>query len=362
VKAKVTSYKFPSSCMANTEAEFSIYGHVEEADTPVIGFVYRDGPADFVVVDSYWMMKVLKGTPAAVCYQGYAACSNMYFGSPTFGLIFPVEGSYALDVFGGYWSGDTAVVEDGPYPVTVDVSPFSPASVSVTSFDVPSKAYAKIGVGCSVSGHVDVGGGNPCVGLGYIDGPSPSITVRGQVVNKGQANVSFYPPSDACANVDFKGAVIYPEAGKYTVCAVAGYVDFLGNAMYPTDRKDVDVNVEVPTANISGSVVESYLFGLIKLPSTGATVSVDGLKSTQSQNGTYSLTGVPLGSYVVSVSKNWFERREQNVTLSEVGKTYTLDFEIPISKWVNFGLAAGMVAVPALLALPALAKKPAKRW
>jgi hypothetical protein len=362
VKAKVTGYDFPSSCMANTEVGFGVWGHVEEADTPTIGFFYRDGPADFLVVDSYWMTKVGKGVHAAVCYKGYAACSDMHFGSPTFWLVFPVEGSYKLDVFGGYISGDTTVIEDGPYPVTVDVSPFVPPSVSVTGFNVPLKAYAGMAVDCSVSGHVDVGGGNPCVGLMYVNGPASSINIDGSVIGKGQAKVFGYTSfKDVCTNIDFKGSAVYPVAGTYKLGVISGYIDVLGGTVYVTSRSEVNVDVTVATANVSGKVVESLLFGLIKRPSTGAVVSLDSLKSTQSQAGMYSLTDVPLGSYKISVSKSWFERKEQYVTLSEIGKTYSLDFEIGISKWVNYGLAAGMVAAP-LLALTALAtKKPAKK-
>jgi hypothetical protein len=342
--------------MANTEVGFSITGHVEEADSPCIGFYYRDGPADFLVVDTFWKTKIAKGVHAAVVAKGYPACSDIVFRSPTFWLIFQVEGSYTLDVFAGYMSDSTPVVEDGPYPVTIGVSPFTPPSVSITGFNVPLKAYAGVGVDCSASGHVDVGGGNPCVGLMYVDGPASSINIGGDAIGKGQAKVFGYTSfKDACTPVDFKGSVVYPMVGTYKLGVLAGYLDLLGGAINAQARAEVNVDVELATANVSGRVVESYLFGLIKRPSTGVRVSLDSLKSVYSQAGMYSLTDVPLGTYKVTASKNWFEKRVQTVTLSEVGKTYTLNFEVPISKWVNYGVVAGVAAVPSLTAV--LAKK-----
>jgi hypothetical protein len=336
VKAKIIDYYFPSSCMANTEAGFGIWGHLEEADSPCIGFYYRDGPADFVMVNSYWRVKVARGTPATVVYESryWPVCTDMHFPRGSC-LVFPVEGSYTLDVFAGYMSGDTPVIEDGPYPVSIDVSPFSPASVSITGFNVPLKAYARIGVGCSVSGHVDVGGGNPCVGLMYVDGPSYFINIDGMVVEKGKANVYGYTSvKDACTNIDFRGSVSYPMAGTYRLGVVSGYIDVLGGAVNVTSRTDVNVDVEVAKANVSGRVFESYLFGLVKCPSNGATVSI-GVKSTYTRYGEYSLTDIPLGNYMVTVSKRLFEGKTQMINLSEPEKTYTLDFEIPFSRLIS---------------------------
>jgi hypothetical protein len=359
VKAKVTGYDFPSSCMASTEVSFKISGHLEEQDSPCLGFIYSSGPADFIVVDTYWKSKVVVGQPAAVVYHGYPVCTALGFSSPAYKLVFPVEGVYTLGVFAGYWTGSAVVVEDGPYNVSVQVTPFTPAKVSIVGYDVPKEAYVGSAADFHVDGHVDVAGGCPCVGLMYVDGPSATIKVKGSDVSKGSACVAAYTVvKDACTSLKLEGQVVFPSVGRYKVAVLAGSLDILKGTMYVDVRVDVDVNVveaAPQTANISGKVVESFLFGLIKRPSTGAVVSLDSLMSTQSQAGMYSLTDVPLGSYKVSVSKNWFERKEQNITLSEAGKTYTLDFEIGISKWVNYGVVAGAFVVP-LLAL-VLAKR-----
>jgi hypothetical protein len=254
-------------------------------------------------------------------------------------------------------SGDTPVIEDGPYPVTVDVSPFVPPSVSVTGFNVPLKAYAGMAVDCSVSGHVDVAGGNPCVGLMYVDGPASSINIDGSVIGKGQAKVFGYTSfKDACTNIDFKGSVVYPVAGTYKLGVISGYIDVLGGIVHTTSRGEVSVDVELALANVSGRVVESLLFGLIKRPSSGAKVSLDSLKFVYTgDDGAYSLADVPLGTYKVSVRKPFFEGKTSEISLTEAGKTYSLDFEIGISKWVNYGVVAGAFVVP-LLAL-VLAKR-----
>jgi hypothetical protein len=341
--------------MANTQVGFLIKGHVEEADHPCIGFCYADGPADFVVVDTFWHSKVEKGVCPAVDYRGYPACTDMLMSSPAFWLVFPTDGLYTLDVFAGYLSDETRVVEDGPYPVSIQVSPFTPPSVSITGFDVPTKAYVGIAVDCSVSGHVDVGGGNPFVGLMYVDGPSSNVTIGNEAVGKGAAKVYGYVTfKDACTSLAFNSSIVYPLKGTYKIGVLAGYIDIVGNVLVPTVRTDVSVDVEVPLANISGKVVESYLFGLIKRASTGAKVSLDSLKSVYSQAGMYSLTDVPLGTYTVTASKNFFEEKGKLVTLGEVGKTYTLDFQISVSKLVNYGVVAGAVAVPLLVAVSRL--------
>jgi len=356
MKARVVSYSFPSSCMADTEVDFSIVGHIEEADNPCIGFFYSDGPADYVMVDSGWRTKIPKGVSARVVYQTppWTVCTEMAMRSPTFRLIFPVSGTYRLDVFAGYSVGGTPVVEDGPYSVFVDVAPFVPAKVSITSYNVPSKAYAGSSVSFNVKGHVDVGGGNPCVGLMYVDGPSPSIRVTGRDVAKGQACVFGYAYQDACSDLSLGDSLVFPSAGSYRLAAIGGWVDVLAGTINETDRIEVTVDVAEATANISGKVVESLLFGVIKRPSRGARVSLDSLKFTYAgDDGSYSLADVPLGTYRVSASKPFFEGRTLEISLTEVGETYSLNFEIPISKWVNYGIIAGAAAVP-LLALAAL--------
>jgi hypothetical protein len=111
-----------------------------------------------------------------------------------------------------------------------------------------------------------------------------------------------------------------------------------------------------PTANISGTVTESLLFGLIKHPSTGAKVSIDTVKATTTANGTYSLTDIPLGTYTVTVTKPYYETKTAQISLTEAGKTYTLDFEIPLSKWINFA-AIGAAATPLIAIVAFLARR-----
>jgi hypothetical protein len=282
--------------------------------------------------------------------------------SPVFKLVFPVEGSYKLDVFAGYVVDNQPVVEDGPYSVFVNVAPFVPASVSIAGYNVASKAYVGYPSIFNVKGHVDVGGGNPCVGLMYVDGPSSTITVKGASVPKGSAHIVGYPYQDACFNVSLEDGLIFPSVGSYKVAVIGGYFDVLAKTVTTTARIDANVEVVPGAATVSGRVVESLLFGLIKRPSSGARVSLDSLKFVYTGgDGAYSLADVPLGTYKVSVSKPFFEGKTSEISLTEAGKTYSLDFEIGISKWVNYGLAAGMVAIP-LLALTALAKKPTKKW
>jgi hypothetical protein len=111
------------------------------------------------------------------------------------------------------------------------------------------------------------------------------------------------------------------------------------------------------TANISGKVVESMLFGLVKRPSAGAKVSIDTIQTaTTRTDGVYTLTDIPLGKYKVVVSKSYYETRTAEISLTEPGKTYTLDFEIPLSKWVNLGI----VTAPIVIAGVAIAARPRK--
>jgi hypothetical protein len=346
--------------MADTEVDFSVVGHIEEADSPCVGFFYSEGPADYIVGDSFWGVKIPKGQAATYVFPHWPVCTSMSFSGVH--LVFPVEGTYRLDVFAGFMSDDTPVVEDGPYPVTINVSPFVPASVSVAKFNVPSKAYVGLPAGFNVEGHVDVGGGNPCVGLMYVDGPSPSINVRGNNVAKGQAFVSSYAYQDACFSLSLDGSIVFPSVGIYKLAVIGGYVDVLAKTINATARVDVNVGVAEATANISGKITELLFFGLVKRPSVGAKVSLDSLKFAYTGgDGAYSLADVPLGTYKVSVSKPFFEEKTSEISLTEAGKTYSLDLEIGISKWANYGLATGMVAIP-LLALTALAKKPTKKW
>jgi hypothetical protein len=271
--------------------------------------------------------------------------------SPTFRLIFPVEGTYRLEVYAGYWSGGVPVVEDGPYPVAVEVGAFVPASVSIVGYNVPSKVYARSPVSFSVEGHVDVAGGGPCVGLMYVDGPSATINVMRRDVAKGQAFVIGYAYQDACFSLKLGDSLVFPSSGSYKLAVIGGWVDVSAGTINATDRVDVGVDVAVATANVSGKVVESLFFGLVKRPSSGARVSLDELKFTYAgDDGAYSLADVPLGTYKVSVSKPFFEGKTLEASLTEV-KTYSLDFEIEISKWINYGLVAGMVAVPLLAVL-----------
>jgi hypothetical protein len=134
-------------------------------------------------------------------------------------------------------------------------------------------------------------------------------------------------------------------AQQYT-CIEAMEFDYIP---YPERRFQLGrLTVKPPTANISGKVVETFLFGLIKRPSIGAKVSICGIKEAETVDGTYNLADIPLGTYKITVAKTPFETRTKEIVLTEPDKTYTLDFEIPLSKWINLSIVTAPIIVGAV--------------
>jgi len=364
-KAVITSYSFPTSAMANTQVSYTLSGHLEEQDNPMLGFSYDDGPSDMIMINTFWRVELKKGEHARIIYKDWPVCTDMRFDSSVdLYLVFPTEGEYKLSVFAGYvdTSGND-VIEDGPYQQTIQVTPFTPAKTSLTSYNIPSSAVTNTPTDFTVEGHVDEAGGNPVVGLLYTDGPTSEIIIDGNKIAKGKALLyGFTTVKEACTQISLTGKFTLPTAGKYTLSAIAGYIDILGNVVVYTDKKDFEVNATTPTpqtANLQGTVTESILFGLIKRPSAGATIVLDNVYQTKTaSNGTYSLSSIPLGTYNVKVNKPMYSTITKTISLTEAGKTYTLDLELPINPLINLGVTLTPIAITATI----LTLKPKKAY
>jgi hypothetical protein len=348
-KVTITGYNVASSSMAGTTVEYSVSAHVVEAvEAALLGFTYRDGPSDYIIYRDVWgaYAEVKKGETYTIPISPTWACQELGLDSAFEFIILPIEGTYTLEIVSGYREAGVDYIEER-YPATVTVSPFKPPKCSIMLYNVPSEFQVNIEQFIWMYPHVDEEGGCPASGLMYVDGPSPSIKydiqkpLRYELTKGGVTSFTSYHAVSACSYRQPLGVFLaFPQPGTYTIALLAGYTDPATGTFNITDRKDFTITVTAAapapqTANISGKVTESLLFGLIKRPSTGAKVSIDTVKTTSTANGTYSLTDIPLGTYTVTVSKPWFETRTKTISLTEAGKTYTLDFEIPLSKWIN---------------------------
>jgi hypothetical protein len=352
-KVTITGYNVASSSMAGTTVEYSVSAHVVEAvEAALLGFTYRDGPSDYIIYRDVWgtYAEVKKGETYTISISPTWACQELGLDSAFEFIILPIEGTYTLEIVSGYREAGVDYIEER-YPATVTVSPFKPPKCSVMLYSIPSEFQANVEQYIWMYPHVDEEGGCPASGLTYVDGPAASINFDGGVtvreLRKGETRFfTHYHTASACSyGQPLGGYLSFPQEGQYIVALLAGYTDPATGAFNITDRKDFTITVTAAvaapqTANISGVVTESLLFGLIKRPSTGATVSIDTVKTTTTANGAYSLTDIPLGTYKVTVTKPYYETKTAEISLTEAGKTYTLDFEIPLSKWISLTAVA----------------------
>jgi hypothetical protein len=103
------------------------------------------------------------------------------------------------------------------------------------------------------------------------------------------------------------------------------------------------------TANLSGKVTET-LFWLFKRPSKGAKVGISSPALTTTtitdNNGQYNFTDLPLGTYHIIAAKPPFylPSGEKTISLTEAGKTYTLDLDISLDPWIELAVIFGSAA------------------
>jgi hypothetical protein len=272
-KVKITEFEFASSCMAGTTVEYSLYVHVEEAvDAAVFGFIYRDGPADYIIYRDVWgtYAEVKKGERyVAVCRDVYP-CAERGWESYWEFIIPPVEGTYTLDVIAGYILGGVETIEE-TRTVTVTASPFKPPKCSVWQYGVedyvgmPKEWEANIAKWLWLYLHVDEAGGCPAAGLMYVDGPSPSIKydverplkyelAKGGIIY----NPHYHTASECSSGQGFGAYIAFPQPGDYTIALLAGYTDPAGTYNI-TDRRDFTITVFTPPTDFSISVSPSTL-------------------------------------------------------------------------------------------------------
>lgn len=117
----------------------------------------------------------------------------------------------------------------------------------VTSSSIPTSGKVNEPLSYSVSSHVESGSCMAACGIGYDDGPAPSIKVvidgKSFEVPKGYAAVIYYTsPVGSCTSISAGGTATFPTKGSYTIWLLAGYIS--GDKVYVTDKRVHVVTIE----------------------------------------------------------------------------------------------------------------------
>jgi hypothetical protein len=302
----------------------------------VAGFIFRISGSIYVFHEGEWI------APPISCYnliRVWSDCPIETFSATWNGPAFEYTlhvgsdagaGSYTLKAIFTGTTIDEITFLSSEASTTITVSGTLPnfsISISQTTLKIKQGESAQI-----------------TVTIKSLNGFAETVTLLALPVNDLQATFNpgkVTPPADGSITSTLTiqaRRTATPRTYSLVVGGVTGevtYPPFAPGEIYHQTWLTVEVEaVPVETANLTGKVTESILFGLIKRPSTGAIVSLNAIK-TVTANGTYTLTNIPLGTYTVTVAKPFFETKTAQISLTEPGKTYTLDFEIPLSRWIN---------------------------
>lgn len=118
----------------------------------------------------------------------------------------------------------------------------------------------------------------------------------------------------------------FPAAGTYTVTLHA--IDALGATASVSRTISVSDTGGGGTGTLAGTVTDASTAGAI----AGATVTIGGttLLATTDANGSYTISGVPVGDHTVTASATDYDSLSQATTISE-GATTTLNFALTAS-------------------------------